>query len=315
MRRTTTTTTTASSCAPSGAAVAASRRESPRHDRGAIKSEISKLLTREMLKTKREGVPLSDDFQEVKQAVEDGWAVEYGPTVRLQRAILDGGAYAEVSLQTEDLVQELVPEEIDEQQEDAKQIDQQEEDAGQQRKEQIKIDRSRDADEGIITAMYTPAPDPPAEKEEGSSRISGGSVQNKKKKLVQRVLGTEFKVRITRGADAMVLECGMMHDGSSDVQVYHVNFEFGGSGDASATAAATAAAPAPAAGGGEDAYNQLAISHKFKHSEEMCDALQEFLAEECGIDDSLGEFMINYNVFRIRRSKLQFLQGVKSMLG
>jgi len=93
---------------------------------------------------------------------------------------------------------------------------------------------------------------------------------------------------------AMVLECGMRNDGSSDIQVYHVDFDDGNDDN--------------------DNRQLLSISHKFRHPEQSYDVMEQFLAEECGIDDQLGSFLMNYSVFRLRREKLQFLQGVKFLM-
>ena len=262
----------------------------------------SKLLTREMLKTRREWTPLRDDFQDIKRAVEDDWAVEYGPTTtKLRRPICDGSVLAEVSFQTDDLVQNLVP--VDKDGKPRQPQSQQ-----QQQQHQIKVDESKVDTENIIKAEFHPASPKPVD-DDDDGEPNNNDKNGKKKKMVKQILGTEFKVRIARmdapsdekkqQPPAMVLECGMRNDGSSDIQVYHVHFEPSSGGDGTSD---------------NDNRQLLSISHKFRHPEQSYDVMEQFLAEECGIDDQLGSFLMNYSVFRLRREKLQFLQGVKFLM-
>jgi len=271
----------------SPAAQAASSEEEDRNDN--IHTTLSKLLTREMLKTRRDWIPLDDDFNEMKEWIEQDWMVEYGKRTTILRRSSDDSSknyYIEVSFDKTDLLQQRTP---------PKDPDE----------PSVEIDQTKEESEGRIEAKFRH----PDIDDEGNEITDSSSNTNSNKPTKEKysVVGTIFKVKIAQHPDrpALILDCGMDAGGESNDQIHIYNMEYG-------------VTPVPPSFDKKQQQQQLQrpmeISFKFRNVEPMYDALYDFLKQDCEIDPSLCAFLINYNVFRIRREKLQFLHGVKAFL-
>jgi len=274
-----------------------------RGTRNNNKTRLSKLLTREMLKTKREWIPLDDDFRDIKLSIESDWTVSYSnnnndknqnsitlrcPLVQEDSdndATNSAAAYIEIVCQADDLVRE----EQHEQKDDTNSSNNSE-DAPPKHK--VNVDSSG-ADDGLWKAEFFLNAD------DDSNNTNNANVP--------RVMGVLFQLKLVQpGGDnnqqpqasppgTILLDCGM-DAGESNVHIFHMHCEYNNSDNS------------------DNKNNKLELSPKFRHPNAVYAALQTFLARDCGIDEMVGMFLINYHVFRMQKEKLQFLQGVKTFL-